>query len=545
MKRWYYPALALLLGLFTAQVIATTQVSLSNTELYHTLLTIKDAGYFPIPNERTMPRLREFGPAFFGGLFFTLSVGAGLSLLALAAAWIWDRLLHRKISLLILYVILALGFLLVVNYQGLCPMVTLYFLVIPPVVFVVTLRWMPPRAKKKVWLNRMVHAVPVCLLAILWTPQMDSHLFLELRDKLLLSNPVGIKINDFYYDYTLYPAEVFKSLDQKMLKTCNLEGIQKKPVALALERELRNRDYLNVGGVGDVDLRIVEAADNLVFENRGRTILRTTLKDFLSGPGTVLKGFSLRSDRYAFFRQFTFFSLLIGFPITLYIFLYTLLRLALGSFLDLKISSATASVLCFLAGTSLLVILHLSRGGAIEVRDLGEALESESWRKRITALKLIEQKGLEVGNFQAYQRLLRSPHIPERYWLVRALGVSRQSETYEELTDFLDDPHPNVVSVGFYALGQRGETRAIKEILTKIETSNDWYNQWHAYKALRTLGWKQSETPPALKGGASVSDWFPGGMGVSFQDRNPKDASHPRPERRGILAYSRKKSHNS
>ena len=214
--------------------------------------------------------------------------------------------------------------------------------------------------------------------------------------------------------------------------------------------------------------------------------------DFLSSPSTVLKEFSLRSDRYAFFRQFTFFSLLIGFPITLYILLYTLLRLVLGSFLDWRTSSVTASVLCFLAGTSLLVIVHLN-GGAIEVKDLVEALQSESWRKRITALKAIEQKRLEIADFQAYQRLLISPHVPERYWLVRTLGASRRSETYKDLMAFMDDPHPNVVRMAFYALGQMDETRSINEILGRIETSTDWYNQWYAYKALKTLGWNQSK----------------------------------------------------
>jgi HEAT repeat protein len=57
---------------------------------------------------------------------------------------------------------------------------------------------------------------------------------------------------------------------------------------------------------------------------------------------------------------------------------------------------------------------------------------------------------------------------------------------------FLDDPCPNVVSMAFYALGQRGDKRAIKEIIKKIQMSDDWYNQWYAYKALRNLGWKQN-----------------------------------------------------
>jgi HEAT repeat protein len=124
---------------------------------------------------------------------------------------------------------------------------------------------------------------------------------------------------------------------------------------------------------------------------------------------------------------------------------------------------------------------------------LGEALQSESWQQRVEALKVIGQKRIEVGDFPGYKPLLRSPLIPERYWLVRALGVSRRSDTYEDLLTFLDDPHSNVVGIAFYALGQRGDPRAIKGIIKRIETSNHWYNQWHAYKALKTLGWKQSK----------------------------------------------------
>jgi HEAT repeat protein len=87
--------------------------------------------------------------------------------------------------------------------------------------------------------------------------------------------------------------------------------------------------------------------------------------------------------------------------------------------------------------------------------------------------------------------MLASPHIPERYWLVRALGVSRKLETYQDLLGFLNDPQPNVVSKAFHALGQRGDRRAVREIIKRIEISDDWDNQWYAYKALRALGWTQ------------------------------------------------------
>ncbi|MBE9542760.1 MAG: hypothetical protein IMF01_10620, partial [Proteobacteria bacterium] len=105
-----------------------------------------------------------------------------------------------------------------------------------------------------VWLKEIIHLIPLIVLTALWVSQADSHLFVGLRDNLLLSNSFGMKINDFYYKYTLYPAEVFKSLDQKTLKTCSLEHINKKTIAGLLEKQLINHDYLDIKGNEVVDL---------------------------------------------------------------------------------------------------------------------------------------------------------------------------------------------------------------------------------------------------------------------------------------------------
>jgi hypothetical protein len=134
------------------------------------------------------------------------------------------------------------------------------------------------------------------------------------------------------------------------------------------------------------------------------------------------------------------------------------------------------------------------RGKDIELKDVPQALASESWQERVAALRIIEEKGLEVSSFSPYPRLLISPHIAERYWLARGLAESHRSETYRDLLAFLDDPHPNVVSMAFYGLGKRGDIRGVSEILARIKISNHWYNQWYAYKALRALGWKQRKS---------------------------------------------------
>jgi len=493
-NRFPYTAKAILLGILIAQVIATIQVYLSNLDLYLNLSLIKAAGYLTIPSQHTMPSLQNFVPAFLGGLFFTLSVGAGLSLLSLGAAWLWHRVFSRNRYILIFFSLFWLCSLVVLNNRGFTVGATCYFLVIPPVTFLATLRWMVPRPVKREWGHGMVHSIPVVVLALLWASQIDSRFFVDFRDICLLSNPVGIKINDFYYDYTLYPAEVFKSLDQKLLKTCTVQDLKNESLHARVEMELLDQDYLPVKTDDTVDLKVVQDDGMLAFKHDEKTILQTTLSDFLAEPTTPLKKFSAKSDRNAFFRQFTFFSLVIGLPLVLYLLLHALIRFLCSFFLGVRTSSLIASVFCLIAGLSILIPFHYMRGKDINLKDVSQALASQSWQEQVAALKIIERKGLEVSRFQPYPKLLASPHIPARYWLARALAVSRRPETYRNLLAFLDDPHPNVVSMAFYGLGQRGDRRAISEILTRIKSSDHWYNQWYAYKALRALGWKQRKS---------------------------------------------------
>jgi hypothetical protein len=301
-----------------------------------------------------------------------------------------------------------------------------------------------------------------------------------------------MRVNDFYYDYTLYPAEAFKSLDQRLLRTCDVEDLAETPKGRSLEQALLGHDYLPVRGEGRVDLKIRKVGDALAFLHRGRVVLRTTASGFLADPGKALLEFSVKTDRYGFFRRFTFLSLAIGLPITLCVLLYSLLRLVLSFFLAPGASAVTAAVLCAAIGLAPAVPLLSMRGAKVDPTRLADALQAPRWQERVAALKLVERQGLEIGNVPAHRKLKGSPRVAERYWLARALGVSRQPETYREIIELLDDPHPNVVAMAFYALGRRGGPGAVDEIKRRLEISDHWYSQWYGYRALRTLGWKQA-----------------------------------------------------
>jgi hypothetical protein len=523
MKRAFQTGAVLLLGLLVAQLIATLQVYISDVGLHRTLLMLKEAGYLIVPNQHILPRLLSFESALWGGLFFTLSIGVFLTFLSWSAAWAWSRLFSRNRLFLFFCLLAWLTSLVLINGQGFCVLITLYFLFIPATVFVAAAK-LSPQGKSPPGYRSLLLLVPLLLLALLWSTQANSRFFLNLRDKLLLSNSVGAKISDFYYEYAYYPAEVFKSLDQKLLKSCSIGSIQRKPIEQALERTLIVYDYLPVDGTRHVaDLVVREDNDRLLFQREGETIVQTNLQDFLASPGKLLEQFSQKTDTCSPFRSFTLFSLLVSLPLALYAVCFSLFYLVI-SFVLLsispqhlvasgaaeggltsppiwgrgqgeggpRISAWIASILCLFLGTAL--FFHVQGGAEDSSIDLARALTSDDWETRVSALKLIEQKKLEVGDFEAYPRLIKSRHVAERYWLVRTLGSSRRTSTYRDLLSFLDDPNPGVVSMAFYALGQRKDSRAVPEILKRIETSGDWYNQWYAYRALRNLGWKQSRS---------------------------------------------------
>jgi len=493
-QRFFYAGKAVLFGLIVAQVISTVHVYLSNNELYRRTACIIEAGYQPVPNENILPHLKQFDAAFLGGLFFTLTIGAFLSLVSFSIGWFWVRMGKRKRWLLIPAVALWIVLIWAVNGNGFNPMATAYFLIVPVAVFGVTVRSVPENQENNRLSGLLFQFSPLVILVVLWTIQIDTRMFIDFRDKVLLSNNIGITINDFYYKYTLYPAEVFKSFDQRLLKTVNLDHIRDKRLTRQLEKKLNYYDYLRITENKDVDLTIFKEGDTLVFKNRSRPVLETTFEDFSANPRELLNAFSKKSDPYGFFRQFTFISLLIGLPVCLYILIYSIIRYVSAWVLSLRAASITASVSCLIIGLALLVPFHLNRGGRYEIGQVAQLIASENWQDRVTGLKVIYEKGLEVGNYKSYRRNLHSSYVPERYWVVMALGNSRKKETYGDLLALIDDPHLNVVCKVYYALGRRGDRSLVSILLRELNTSEHWYAQLYAYNALKELGWKQTKS---------------------------------------------------
>jgi hypothetical protein len=490
-----HPVVLILIGLLIAQILATIQVYLSNLDLYKSVSAVNAAGYLAIPNQKVMAGLHDFKPAFFGGLFFTLTIGAGITLGTMAAAWVWIRIFLKSKSIL-LFFLFAWGILiLLVNIHGFSPIPSLYFLLIPPVMFMLTARRESHAEIPSGRIRRLIHLIPIVLLALLWLTQFDRAMFLDLRDNLLLSNPLGRKFSHFYYTYTLYPAEVFKALDQKSIKTCSLENIGDRAVGQKLANRLMAYGYLVLPDTEKADLKIVQEEENLVLRADKRVILQLPVSRFVSESNEILHQFSERLDRNKSFRQFTFLTLVFGFPVLIYMLMHAALYYLLFLFPGRKTAALTASMMCLLIGIIVFFYFQSNRSGNIDIQNIAQALESQEWQTRVAALKVIQQKKLEIADYQAYRRVLKSPIPQERYWLVRTLAFSRRADTYRDLLGFLNDENTNVQTMAYFSLGQRKNRRAIEPILEKIKVSNNWYVQLYAFNALRTLGWKQTKSP--------------------------------------------------
>ncbi len=481
-------------GLLVAQIVSTLHVYHSNLHLYQVIEAIHDAGYLAIPNLQTLPPLKSPGAAFWGGLFFTLSIGAGLSLSAFAAAWLWINLFGRNRFILVFLALISAGFIYGVNQNGFSPFASLYFILIPPVVFLFAVKRLIQKTRQTNFLIRLVPVYPIVLLAFFWSTQLDSGLFVSIRDNILLSNPIGIKINDFYYRYTLYPAEAFKSPAQKTLRTCDLSKIADSPIYARVERQLRNYDYLAVKNQDDPDLTVREENSRLIFTQSGREVFQTGAAAFVSRPKVLLEKFSEKIDRLSFFRSVTYYCIKYAYPIFLYLIIYSVLHLMCGFCFRTTTASVVAAGLSLAIGITAIIPVYLGNRTTVDGDNLRKTITSENWQDRVAAVKYVEAKGLEISEFPTYKKMLTSPHLPERYWSARALAVSRKAETFNDLLKLMDDSQPNVVCQALYALGKRGNKKAIAGIISTLNSSTSWYIQRYGYNALRALGWKQPES---------------------------------------------------
>jgi hypothetical protein len=336
--------------------------------------------------------------------------------------------------------------------------------------------------------------IALLLLILLWSTQLNRELFTAIRDHLLLSNAAGQQVNDFYYRYTLFAAEAFKSFEQKTLRTCHLDPDLDPDATAAWVDLLARYDVLSVPEAVPADVRLHFHNGQLRLVAPDGAAVEADQTAFRQDPRPWLRRLSEAADRYGPFRKMALMGLLVGFPILLYIIVDGAVGRLAGVIASVDAVVWIRSFVCLAIGVILLIPLLMSHVQAVPDERIGQALSADSWPRRVAALRRIEDQRLDIARYSEYRHLLESPWMVERYWLARALGSSRHPSTYPDLLRLSQDPHPNVVCQAYYALGQRGQRTAIRAIEAQMVQSDHWYTQWYGYRAMRRLGWRQTRS---------------------------------------------------
>ena len=497
MKRRLYAPAVLVVGLLSAQIVATAHVYLSNLDLLQATEAMMRSGYLAVPNARVSEHLNSLATAMAGGLFFTLSIGAGLSLATLIGAWLWDRAFRRRRTVLFFYLLIWAACIVLVNDNGWNLVASSYLVVVPLITGVAAIELLPARTTLVSPTGVLWPVSAAIILALLWSLVLDRHMFSNIRDHLLLGNRAGQSITDAYYAYTLFPAQAFKSLAQKQLRTCVIGSNLDRDSWTRLERTVRARDYLPIPAGYRADLTIDLQADKKGFslENNRLAVLSVPLEELLGSPDQALAVYSNQLDRNRMFRTLTLACLLLGLPLVLFSFLFSLLGVLPNLFLTVAVSDVIAAICCIVVGGILLVPVYQGHTATVLPGNPSVTLFAPSPVERIAALRQACEEQRDILVEVKKQGIENSPHIAERYWLARSLAYTRDPAAHAMLLTLADDPAPIVACQALWALGERKNQDAVPEIINRINASSHWYIQMYGYRALRTLGWVQPRSP--------------------------------------------------
>lgn len=496
MKRRLYAPAVIIVGLLSAQVVATVHIYLSNLNLLQATEAVTRAGYLAVPNARVAEHLNSLATAMAGGMFFTLSIGAGLSLATLFGIWLWDRVFERRRKAGYFCLLVWATALILVNANGWNPVASTYLTVVPLVTAFTAIQLLPARTTLLSPSGVFWPVSAAIILALLWSLVLDRHMFTNIRDHLLLGNRVGQTITEAYYTYTLFPAEAFKSLNQKQIRTCVLDNSLNRPSWDRLERTLRALDYLPLPAGYPADLTITQEIDSQHFSlaDSRQAGISVPERELLNDTVSVLAAYSRDQDRNRFFRALTLACLLLGFPLVLYTLAFNILGSLPNLFLTVNLSDIIGALLCVVVGGALLVPVYRGHSATTEPGNAIMSLSAPSATLRIAALRQACRDQRDIAVEAKNCGLDKSAHLAERYWLARSLAYSNTPEARIMLSAMANDPTTIVACQALWAMGERKNRDVVPEIIERIKTASHWYTQMYGYRALRTLGWVQPQS---------------------------------------------------
>jgi hypothetical protein len=484
--------LAVIIGVLVSQLAATFLVHGANLHLQKEMAAIIAKGYVAVPSAQVVEGLSSWFNAFMGAIFFTVTTGTLLVFVTLAVMrWVQGRKwpLSRQVGILaFLWLVLAI----VINSSGLNNGATIYVTAVM-VAVVIAAAFLGSASRDTG--GRLRRAVilfgPLILLTGLWLTRLDAQLFTNIRDRLLFSNPVGVKVVEFYYDYTLYGAQAMAPLSQHTMLAVDMSTLRGDADYQKLTNALRRWDVLDVGEAAGVSAILTPEGEGIRWQDPSGRTLTVSREDMLARADTVVKQYSTEVDRNGPFRLLTLAGILVGFPVMLYLMVFAVVEKLLSYALGRHAAVVTA-VVCLAIGGALFYPLAAAPKAGATAANARTLWQEGSLAGRVSVLKLATEKGMDPLQYPSAGTLADSALLVERYWLARSLASARSEDGFDLLEQMMQDPSPLVICQVSYALGQMGTPRAIPMMLGYVQNGGYWYAQRYAYAALKRLGWTQS-----------------------------------------------------
>ncbi|MGA1795064.1 MAG: HEAT repeat domain-containing protein [bacterium] len=498
--------LCLLVGFIAGELMGGILVARSNRDLLREQEWLEKAGYIAVPGTALRSQIRSLKTYAAGGLFFSLSVGLCYAFLWGIPFWVLaPRPKIRTILLMAVVVPALILYIISSGWRGMWPF-GLFLMAVPVLIHCVCSRGRFPARGR----HRMTEVMPyvtglvgtVTVVYMLFNPTLTGHDFVRLRDGVFGRSAVGRGIVDFYYRYTLYPARVIKTFDQKLQRVLRVdrEGFTEKELK-RIEQILAWRDiYIGENAPADARIKKIAADGELCVLSRHRRVcIQKDLHAFIKDPDILLKEYNDDADRAFVLRRAVRVSLFQVWPLMGIFFLFTLLVLLAG--LPFSNPGPTRDALAaFLLFLLLLIGLSAIVGpkrAACDTEGLVSIIAGKAPGDKITAAIALweciehdrKQARLYSGHFIA---MLNDPHPVVRKWGIDLLALTEGREGIDDLIPLLHDPNPDVAYHAARSLGKMKAMQARDQLLEIVTSTREWYLKTTAYIALREIGWSQS-----------------------------------------------------
>lgn len=217
----FFLLISALLGILLGELLGTFLIAGSNHQLWLEQEAIARLGYIAVPGQFLAAEMKAMSTYLAGGIFFALSLGLGYGFFCGFILWIsslYKRKWYRQVRLLPVIVLAAI---LAWQGKGSDPMVLLFLLTVPLVLYFLSF---PLLSKTSIRLAELGSYgflfLTFAVLLVVTFKQLD---FIQIRDRLLLPTKVGRQIDEFYYRYTLYPARLVQPLCYRLQNVVALD----------------------------------------------------------------------------------------------------------------------------------------------------------------------------------------------------------------------------------------------------------------------------------------------------------------------------------